>query len=33
MTPTSFEHYRVDGRIGSGGMGEVFRAIPAATWP
>ncbi len=27
MTPTSFGHYRVDGRIGSGGMGEVFRAF------
>ena len=27
MTPTSFGHYRVDVRIGSGGMGEVFRAF------
>src|SRR6187431_850476 len=27
MTPTSFGHYRVDGRIGSGGMGEVFRGF------
>ena len=27
MTPTSFGHYRVDGRIGGGGMGEVFRAF------
>jgi tetratricopeptide (TPR) repeat protein len=27
MTPTSFGHYRVDGRIGSGGMGEVYRGF------
>jgi predicted ATPase len=27
MTPTTFGHYRVDMRIGSGGMGEVFRAF------
>ena len=27
MTPTTFGHYRVDVRIGSGGMGEVFRAF------
>ena len=27
MTPTSFGHYRVDGRIGGGGMGEVFRGF------
>src|SRR4051812_15271584 len=27
MTPTTFGHYRVDGRIGSGGMGDVFRAF------
>ncbi len=27
MTPTSIGHYRVDGRIGSGGMGEVYRGF------
>jgi tetratricopeptide (TPR) repeat protein len=27
MIPTSFGHYRVDGRIGGGGMGDVFRAF------
>ena len=27
MTPTSLGHYRVDGRIGSGGMGEVYRGF------
>ena len=27
MIPTTFGHYRVDGRIGGGGMGEVFRAF------
>ena len=27
MIPTSFGHYRVDARIGGGGMGDVFRAF------
>ena len=27
MIPTTFGHYRVDGRIGGGGMGDVFRAF------
>lgn len=27
MSPTSLGHYRIDARIGQGGMGEVFRAF------